>query len=274
MDPAPTPTVSDFAVRPDVEAFLAHSRVFHEARWYTNSGPLTRALEWRLAHRHGAARCVTLASGFWALVLAIKALALPGRSEAVLVSPPRRYLADAVAWAGLDPVFSTPGHGAAGPVSDSPTALIGADAAVVVGSHCTARPVDAGRLDDWDAECGVPLVISHMELCGPTHLGRFGGRPSHAEVFSLHSSGPINGFEGGYVTTDDARLAEKIFLMRGFGFNGQDNVEEFGINAKLNEIHAAMALTSLDELEGRIGPVQNAVTDTRPVPARSCPVAP
>jgi dTDP-4-amino-4,6-dideoxygalactose transaminase len=37
--------------------------------------------------------------------------------------------------------------------------------------------------------------------------------------------------------------------LRGFGFAAEDTVVEFGINAKLNEIHAAMALASLDELE-------------------------
>ena len=41
--------------------------------------------------------------------------------------------------------------------------------------------------------------------------------------------------------------------MRGFGFFGQDNITEFGLNAKLNETHASMALACLDDLEDQIG---------------------
>ena len=50
------------------------------------------------------------------------------------------------------------------------------------------------------------------------------------------------------VTMDDA-LAEKMRLMRNFGFQGYDNVVYPGTNGKLTEIAAAMGLTNLEELE-------------------------
>jgi dTDP-4-amino-4,6-dideoxygalactose transaminase len=71
-----------------------------------------------------------------------------------------------------------------------------------------------------------------------------------AEVFSMHASKLLNGFEGGYVTTNNPQLAEKLSMLRTFGFMGQDNcVVEGALNAKLNEIHAAMALANLDDIE-------------------------
>ena len=69
---------------------------------------------------------------------------------------------------------------------------------------------------------------------------------------SLHASKLINGFEGGYVTTDDDQLADTLLYMRGFGFSGHDNVTRLGTNAKLNEVHASMALASLDDLEDQV----------------------
>jgi dTDP-4-amino-4,6-dideoxygalactose transaminase len=68
----------------------------------------------------------------------------------------------------------------------------------------------------------------------------------------MHASKLINGFEGGYLTTNDINLAERLSILRGFGFLGPDRVLELGTNAKLNEMHAAMALASLDDLEAQV----------------------
>lgn len=45
--------------------------------------------------------------------------------------------------------------------------------------------------------------------------------------------------------TNDDVLAEKIRLMRNFGFSGFDNVIHPGTNGKLTEVNAAMGLTNL-----------------------------
>ena len=56
--------------------------------------------------------------------------------------------------------------------------------------------------------------------------------------------------EGGYVTTSSSDLYQRLLLIRGFGFKGAENIEcDNGINAKLNEMHAAFALSNLDLLD-------------------------
>ena len=69
-----------------------------------------------------------------------------------------------------------------------------------------------------------------------------------AELYSLGRDGLIDGFDGGYLATDDDGVAEQVVEARAFGFHGPDNVRCLGTNAKLNEVHAAMALASLDQL--------------------------
>ena len=55
------------------------------------------------------------------------------------------------------------------------------------------------------------------------------------------------------MTTNNEALAGKLAVLRGFGFSGPDNIIfAGGLNAKLNEIHAAMALANLDELDLQI----------------------
>ncbi len=82
---------------------------------------------------------------------------------------------------------------------------------------------------------------------------RISGRPiggfGACEVFSFHATKFFNTFEGGAVVTNDDELAEKMRLMRNFGFAGYDNVIHPGTNGKMTEICAAMGLSNLDALD-------------------------
>jgi dTDP-4-amino-4,6-dideoxygalactose transaminase len=79
-------------------------------------------------------------------------------------------------------------------------------------------------------------------------IGGFG----RAEVFSFHATKFFNTFEGGAITTNDDALAAKLRLMTNFGFSGYDNVVHVGTNGKMNEVSAAMGLTSLAAIDGFI----------------------
>jgi dTDP-4-amino-4,6-dideoxygalactose transaminase len=69
----------------------------------------------------------------------------------------------------------------------------------------------------------------------------------------MHACKLLNGFGGGYLTTNNSELARKLSLMRGFGFDTVDHIAvPNGLNAKLNEMHAAMALASLDDVEAQV----------------------
>ena len=69
-----------------------------------------------------------------------------------------------------------------------------------------------------------------------------------AEVFSFHATKFFNTFEGGAITTNDDGLANRLSLMRNFGFAGHDHVIEIGTNGKMPEVSAAMGLTTFDHL--------------------------
>jgi dTDP-4-amino-4,6-dideoxygalactose transaminase len=84
---------------------------------------------------------------------------------------------------------------------------------------------------------------------GCTLNGKLLGSFGECEVFSFHATKFFNTFEGGAVVTNDDGLAEKMRLMRNFGFVDFDKVIYPGTNGKLTEIAAAMGLTNLAELD-------------------------
>ena len=239
-------------VQPDIERFLAYSRIFHDAHRYTNDGAVVKALEARLAAFHGTRHCIATANGFWALVLAIGALALPGRREVVMPSLTYRRLADVVAWCGLVPRFCEVDAATLAICPEDAARCIGEDTALLLAVHPIVNCCDAPALEKLAAERGVPLLFDSVESVYETVGGRKTGSFGGAECFSMHASKLVNGFEGGYVTTDDPALAHRLAKVRAFGFFGQDNIENLGLNAKLNEIHAAMAMAGLDDLEAQV----------------------
>jgi len=88
--------------KPNLDDFLV---LMQDALDISGRGKLVKTLEMELAAFHSVPHCITVCSGFWALVLSIKALALEGRNEVIMPSLTYRRLADVVAWAGLTPHF-------------------------------------------------------------------------------------------------------------------------------------------------------------------------
>jgi dTDP-4-amino-4,6-dideoxygalactose transaminase len=95
----------------------------------------------------------------------------------------------------------------------------------------------------------LKLLFDAAHALGCTHHGRPVGGFGAAEVFSFHATKFLNTFEGGAVTTNDDLLAEKMRLMKNFGFSGYDNVIYVGTNGKMTEVAAAMGLTSLESFD-------------------------
>jgi dTDP-4-amino-4,6-dideoxygalactose transaminase len=239
-------------VQPDVEQFLSYSRQFYEARQYTDHGCVEKLLERRLAEFHHVEHCISFAGGFWGLVLSMKCLALPGKTEVVMPSLTYRRLADIVAWAGLTPHFCEVDPVTLCVTAQTAAPCINENTALILGVHPIVNCFDVAGLEQLSAQTGVPLLIDAVESVYETYRGRKVGSFGRAECFSMQSSKLLNAFEGGYVTTNDSALAARLRDMRHFGLRADGTLDEIGIDAKQNEMHAAMALAALDDVEAQV----------------------
>jgi dTDP-4-amino-4,6-dideoxygalactose transaminase len=122
----------------------------------------------------------------------------------------------------------------------------------ILGVHLWGRAAPVEELQALANERGLKLLYdaSHGFACsvGGRKLGSFGA----CEVFSFHATKFFNTCEGGAIVTNDHVLAEKVRLMRNFGFAGYDNVIFPGTNGKMTEIAAAMGLTNFEDLDSFI----------------------
>ena len=215
-------------------------------RGVLTKGPLMRSLEEQAAARLGVNHAIAVSSCTSGLMLVLQALALGG--PVVVPSFTFSASAHAVAWNALQPVFAecNPRSFQLEP-DDAARRIAGAGA--VMATHIFGAPCATEQLAKITEQAGIPLVFDAAHAFGATRAGRPVGGFGTAEVFSLSPTKVLVAGEGGIVTTDDEALAEAVRIGRDYGNDGDYNSRFPGLNARLSEFHAAMALESLAELD-------------------------
>jgi dTDP-4-amino-4,6-dideoxygalactose transaminase len=212
--------------------------------WLTNDGPLLVEMETRFAQFLEVKHCIAVANA--TLGLQLLAFALDLKGEVLMPSFTFIGTARAMEWQKLRIRFCDvlDSHHTLDPevVREAMTPNVGA----ILGTHLWGRPCEIDPLQDIADQQGVPLIFDAAHAMGSTYKGRRIGGFGRAEVFSLHATKMINSLEGGLVTTNDDELAHRLRLARNYGIAGEDVIEGTGINAKMNEYSAAMAISNLE----------------------------
>lgn len=231
----------------DRQAFLNRVNEILDRNWLTNNGPVVQEFEKKLAEYLGVRHVMAICNGTVALEIAIRALELEG--EVILPSYTFIATAHAIFWQGLTPVFADIDPKTHNLDPDAVRRMITPKTSGIVGVHLWGRGADVEGLQDIADEYGLKLMFDAAHAFGCSYQGKMIGNFGACEVFSFHATKFFNTLEGGAIATNDDELAEKIKLMRNFGFAGYDNVIYPGTNGKMNEISAAMGLTNLEYLE-------------------------
>lgn len=215
-----------------------------DRRWLTNDGPLLLEMEARFAEFLEVKHCIAVSNATLGLQLLAHALELKG--EVLMPSFTFIGTARAMEWQGLKPRFCD--------VLDSrhsidPNAVrmaITPKVSAILGVHLWGIPCQIDELQAIADEHDIPLIFDAAHAIGSVYKGKKIGNFGRAEVFSLHATKAIHALEGGLITTNDDQLATRIRLARNYGILDEDIFAGTGINAKMNEYSAAMALSNLE----------------------------
>lgn len=218
-----------------------------DRRWLTNRGPYVQEFEQRVAGFLSAKHCIAMCNGTVALEIAVRALNMRGE----VIVPSFTFIATAhcLQWQEITPVFCDVDPETHNIDPGKIKRLITPRTTGIIGVHLWGRPCEVEDLEKIAKDYNLKLLFDASHAFGSTYSGKFVGGFGGAEVFSFHATKFLNTFEGGAVVTNDHKLAEKIRLMKNFGFSGLDNVIYLGTNGKMNEVSAAMGITSLEILD-------------------------
>jgi len=234
----------------EVERYFAVSR---SEGWYSNSGPCHDLLVDRAGALLGDRAVVPVSSAGIGLIVALRALVpLPHDGGQVLLpSFTFAAAAAAVVWCGLEPVLcdieDEGWHLCPQRLHEALAARHGRVAAIVACSAFGTPPPRSVAMA-WSAAAeqrGIPLIVDSA-----AGLGAQGDGPApDAEVFSMHATKPMPVGEGGLVALRDEALAAEVRTLINHGIDSDHQTIRVGLNGKLDEWHAAMALAGLDRLD-------------------------
>jgi dTDP-4-amino-4,6-dideoxygalactose transaminase len=188
-----------------------------------------------------------MCNGTIALEIATRALDLKG--EVIVPSYTFIATAHALQWQEITPIFADIDPATHNLDPAAVWRMITPRTTGIIGVHLWGRASPVKELEAIAREHKLRLMFDASHGFGCSLNGKLLGGFGECEVFSFHATKFFNTFEGGAVVTNNDALAEKMRLMRNFGFSGYDNVIYPGTNGKMTEISAAMGLTNLEDLD-------------------------
>jgi dTDP-4-amino-4,6-dideoxygalactose transaminase len=218
-----------------------------DRNWLSNNGPFVQEFERRVADYLGVKHCIAMCNATVALEITTRAAGL--RGEVILPAFTFIATAHALQWQEMTPVFCDVDPRTHNIDPARVEELITPRTTGIIGVHLWGRPCDVEALTEIANRRNLKLLFDAAHAFGSSHEGKMVGSFGLAEVFSLHATKFFNSFEGGLIATNNDALAEKIRLMKNFGFSGYDNVIYIGTNGKMTEVCAAMGLTNLESIE-------------------------
>ena len=233
---------------------------------FLTTGPTVEAFETAFAQKVGAQHAVACSNGTAALHLAM--LALEVQEGEVVIAPSITFLATAncARFVGAEVVFADvdPQTGLMTPatLAEAMTRLEGRRLRAVLPVHLRGDTAELPALEAMAKSANAVLVEDAPHALGSSL--KFGnsvqrvGDCAHSAMatFSFHPVKTIATGEGGMVTTNDARLAERLRRLRSHGMiRPQDGdpwwyeMPEIGFNYRLPDILCALGISQLAKLD-------------------------
>jgi dTDP-4-amino-4,6-dideoxygalactose transaminase len=235
---------------PDVDAFLADARAIVESG-RLSSGPYVERLEERLWPWVGDRSVVAVSNCSDGLIAALCVLGRPG---AEVIIPGFTYLAtwQAVVWAGMIPVVAdVDERGMLDPAAVE--AAIGPRTGAILAVHIAGALAPMAALRELADRHRIVLLADAAHALGARAGAFAAGSLGDAEVFSIGATKQVAAGEGGFVTIRDAAALPvfRRWALQGHAPAAMDAVGS-GMNLRLAELTAALALRQLDGLDAQL----------------------
>ncbi len=213
-------------------------------------GPQSRAFEREFATFCGCRYGIGVSSGTDALALALRACDIGPGDEVITVANTFIATVEAIALAGATPVF----------VDIDPETYtldwqqldqaLTSHTRAILPVHLYGHPVDMQPVLDFARMHGLHVIEDASQAHGATYQGQRVGSLGDVGCFSLYYSKNLGAYgEAGICVTNNNALAEKIQMLRDHGSRVRYLHEMMGVNARLDELQAAVLRIKLRYLE-------------------------
>lgn len=235
---------------PPLEEYHEYLKDIWNVKWLTNNGKYHQELEERLCEYLGVKYLSLFSNGTLALVTALQALRITGE----VITTPYSFVATthALWWNNIKPVFADIELGTFNIDPEKIEAAITPKTTAILPVHVYGYPCKVGQIQEIADTYGLRVIYDACHTFGVTlneePVLNFGD----LSVMSFHATKVYNTFEGGAIICHDAATKKRIDNLKNFGFANEVTVVAPGINAKMNEVQAAMGLLQLKYIDKAI----------------------
>ncbi|SHI73762.1 DegT/DnrJ/EryC1/StrS family aminotransferase [Clostridium intestinale] len=235
---------------PPLEEYIELLKSIWETSWLTNNGKLHNELQNNLLDYLGVKNTTLFTNGHLALDTAIKALKLNGE----VITTPFTFASTthAIVMNGLRPVFCDINMNDFTIDTDKIEELITEKTCAILPVHVFGYPCNIKKIEEIAKKYNLKVIYDAAHVFGVEVDGVGIGNFGDISMFSLHATKVYNTIEGGLLTYNDNEYSRKLNLLKNFGISGYEQVEEVGLNAKMNEFQAAMGLLNLKYVDDQI----------------------
>jgi dTDP-4-amino-4,6-dideoxygalactose transaminase len=234
------------SIEPEIDEAVA--RVLDRG-WFI-LGEEVAAFEDEFAAYCEASYAVGVASGTDALHLALRAVGAGPGNEVITVANAGVPQTVAIELAGARPVFVDV---EAETLNMDPTLLesrITPRTRAILPVHLYGQPADLDPILEIASRHGLAVVEDAAQAHGALYKRRRVGALGHIGIFSFYPTKNLGAYgDGGMVVTNDPALAERVRLLRQYGWEKQYTSTLRGVNSRLDELQAAILRVKLRHLD-------------------------
>lgn len=213
-------------------------------------GPKVEELERRMKDRLGVPHVVTVANGTDALVIALEAHGV-GKGDEVITTPFTFFAtAEAIARVGAMPVFADIDPQTYNIDPAKIEEKITQRSKAIIPVHLFGQPADMDEITTIAHHHQLLVIEDACQAFGAEYRGKPAGSLGDVACFSFFPTKNLGTLgDGGMIAFKNPDAAEKARLLRQHGSKSKYFHSLIGYNSRLDEIHAAILIIMLDEID-------------------------
>ncbi len=213
-------------------------------------GPQQQAFEQEFATYCGCRYGISLSNGTDALTLALRACGIGPGDEVITTANSFIATAEAIALVGATPVFVDIDPDTYTMDWQQLDQALTPRTRAIIPVHLYGHPAEMQPIMEFARKHGLRVIEDASQAHGATYQGQQIGSFGDVACFSLYLSKNLGAYgEAGICLTNDEKLAETLCMLRDHGSKVRYHHEMMGVNARMDEVQAAILRVKLPYLD-------------------------
>ncbi len=232
---------------PPIDSYKSRLDTLWSKGILTNRGDFVQELESAIATKYKLNHILCTNNGTIPIQIALKLFGEQGE----VITTPFSYVATtaAIAWENCSPVFVDidPEYWCIDPSKIEEA--ITSKTTCILATHVYGNPCDITEIERIAKQYDLKVIYDSAHCFGVSHMDKSIFTFGDISTCSFHATKLFHTGEGGALFCNENGYEDKVFSLHNFGHKGRLDFDGLGINAKMNELCAAMGLSILPDID-------------------------